>query len=155
MIKMSKFGKENPYLWLVHRIYDINLDRFDLEVWNNRRYSSERRFIENLIDEWIDCLDYRPSNILRLRMIGKSLHEIGMEFGGVTCERIRQIKEKSIGRLRHSYHLGIYAGQLKNEIYQYLSDDGVITENQPETPEEYFGVNNSHTSLLVDFMLQK
>ena len=62
--------------------------------------------LKSRIAEVLNALDYREREILRLRYgladgYAYSLEEVGKMFS-VTRERVRQIKEKAIRRLRHA-----------------------------------------------------
>jgi hypothetical protein len=79
-----------------------------------------------ILDEAIDALDPRHARILRGRMEGRTLREIGAEEG-VTPVRIGQLEAKSLRLLRHPHRLklGRYIRQTYLCEYQPTGEKGV------------------------------
>lgn len=133
---MTNIDKANTGLWFVRktcfRYVQFN-SLFDYELWNSKEYSEERRFIESLIEDMISYRSFREIEILHARMQGKTLEEIGCNYE-VTRERMRQILEKSLSKLRKEPVLR----NIRNEIIQYLEDDGVILNKETITREDFY-----------------
>lgn len=133
---MTNIDKTNTGLWFVRKVCFRHVQfksLFDYELWNSKEYSEERRFIESLIEDMISYRSPREIEILHARMQGKSLEEIGWNYR-VTRERIRQILEKSLDKLRKDPELR----NIRNEIIQYLEDDGVILNKEIITREDLY-----------------
>lgn len=133
---MTNIDKANTGLWFVRKVCFRHVQfksLFDYELWNSKEYLEERRFIESLIEDMISYRSPREIEILHTRMQGKSLEEIGWNYR-VTRERIRQILEKSLDKLRKDPKLR----NIRNEIIQYLEDDGIILSKETITREDFY-----------------
>jgi RNA polymerase primary sigma factor len=71
------------------------------------RELTEQALLRSTLDELLSTLTPREARILRMRFglvdgVDHTLEEVGMRFG-VTRERIRQIEQKALQRLRHPH----------------------------------------------------
>ena len=75
------------------------------DVYKRQPYEDlEEKTVNNMLRQLLDTLSYREAEILKFRfgLDGgdvKTLEEVGAEFG-VTRERVRQVQNIALGRMR-------------------------------------------------------
>ena len=99
------------------RFGDFIEDKTAVSPANATAYTMLREQMEDVLD----TLTEREKKVLRLRFgIGdgypRTLEEVGNIFN-VTRERVRQIKEKALRRLKHSYRLNKNKIDFKQQIH--------------------------------------
>jgi RNA polymerase sigma factor (sigma-70 family) len=89
---------ETPGTWLEHLPADVDVER----EFADQEQTEDRRF---QFDHAVSLLTDAEQSIVRSRMRGETLKEIGKRHG-VCRERIRQVEERALGRIKRTIAIG-------------------------------------------------
>lgn len=97
--ELSTYERMHAQLSLDSKVFADNEDELINQIADDKKYNSGNGNIDAILSS-TDKLNEREKDILKGRYVdGKSLEEIGYEYN-LTRERIRQIEEKSLAKLR-------------------------------------------------------